>query len=206
MTSSLLVTTMQRIKHLIISVCATLALSACGNGDVDTSAAASADSAPTTTPTAASTASAKPLFAYDGTVSKPGAPFAMSYRIIGTPIVGSPVTIDLRVESMLGAQPVTVDYRINDAAAMSLHEAQPARVQVEPVANENFIAQRVTVIPQREGRLYLNVSASFETAEGSTSSIMAVPIQVGAGGPELRENGEVRQDENGEAVRVLTQD
>ena len=89
---------------------------------------------------------------------------------------------------------------------MSLHEAQPARVQVEPAANENFIAQRVTVIPQREGRIYLNVSASFETPEGSTSTIMAVPIQVGTGGPELRENGEVRLDENGEAVRVLTQD
>ena len=202
MTSSLLVTTMQRIKHLTVTVCATLALSACGNGDVDTSAAVSADNAPPAAPTAA----AKPLFAYDGTVSKPGAPFAMSYRIIGTPIVGSPVTIDLRVESMLGAQPITVDYRINDAAAMSLHEAQPARVRVEPVANENFIAQRVTVVPQREGRLYLNVSASFETAEGSTSTIMAVPIQVGTGGPELRENGEVRQDENGEAVRVLTGD
>ena len=202
MTASLLVTTMQRIKHLAVTVCATLALSACGTGDVDTSAAGSADNAPPAAPRAA----AKPLFAYDGTVAKPGAPFAVSYRIIGTPIVGSPVTIDLRVESMLGAQPITVDYRINDAAAMSLHEAQPARVRVEPVANENFIAQRVTVVPQREGRLYLNVSASFETAEGSTSTIMAVPIQVGAGGPELKQNGEVRQDENGEAVRVLTGD
>ncbi|MGB5510494.1 MAG: hypothetical protein WBM87_02180 [Woeseiaceae bacterium] len=193
---------MQRIKHLTVLVSATLALSACGNGDVATRAAASADKAPTS----ASTAAAKPLFAYDGTAAKPGAPFAVSYRIIGTPIVGSPVTIDLRIESMRGAQPITVDYRINDAAAMSLHEAQPARVQVEPVANENFIAQRVTVIPQREGRIYLNVSASFETAEGSTSTIMAVPIQVGTGGPELRENGEVRLDENGKAVRVLTQD
>ena len=202
MTSSLLVTTMQRIKYLIVMVSVTLAVSACGNGEVDKGAAASADNAQPAAPAA----SAKPLFAYDGTVAKPGAPFAMSYRIIGTPIVGSPVTIDLRVESMLGAQPIIVDYRINDAAAMSLHEAQPARVQVEPAANENFIAQRVTVIPQREGRLYLNVSAAFETAEGSTSTIMAVPIQVGAGGPELRENGEVRQDENGEAVRVLTGD
>jgi hypothetical protein len=196
---------MQRIKHLTVTVCATLALAAlaaCGAGNVEPSTAGSADNAPPAAPTAA----AKPLFAYDGTAAKPGAPFAVSYRIIGTPIVGSPVTIDLRVESMLGAQPITVDYRINDAAAMSLHEAQPARVRVEPVANENFVAQRVTVVPQREGRIYLNVSASYETAEGSTSTIMAVPIQVGAGGPELRENGEVRLDENGEAVRVLTQD
>jgi len=202
MTASLLVKTMQRIKHLAVTVCATLALAACGAGNVESSTAGSADNAPPAAPTAA----AKPLFAYDGTAAKPGAPFAVSYRIIGTPIVGSPVTIDLRVESMLGAQPITVDYRINDAAAMSLHEAQPARVRVEPVANENFVAQRVTVVPQREGRIYLNVSASYETAEGSTSTIMAVPIQVGAGGPELKQNGEVREDENGEAVRVLTGD
>jgi hypothetical protein len=33
---------------------------------------------------------------------------------------------------------------------------------------------------------------------------MAVPIQVGAGGRELQENGEVQLDEDGEAVRVLS--
>jgi len=202
MTASLLVTTMQRIRHLTIAACAMLAISACGNGEVNESAVAGGDNAPS----AAATEAAKPLFAYDGTAAEPGAPFKMSYRIIGTPIVGSPVTIDLRVESMLGARPITVDYRINDAAAMSLHEAQPARVLVEPAANENFVAQRVTIVPQREGRLYLNVSASFETPEGSASTIMAVPIQVGAGGPELKEHGEVRQDENGEAIRILTGD
>ncbi len=201
MTSSLLVINMQRIKHLTVTLCAAFAVSACGNGGADPVVADTDNALPAT-----EQAFAKPPFAHDGTLSKPGAPFAMSYRIIGTPIVGSPVTIDLRVESMRGARPITVDYRINDAAAMSLHEAQPSRVQLEPAANENFIAQRVTVVPQREGRLYLNVSASFETPEGSTSTIVAVPIQVGAGGPELRENGEVREDENGEAVRVLTED
>ena len=36
------------------------------------------------------------------------------------------------------------------------------------------------------------------------SSIMAIPIQVGSGGRELIENGEVQLDENGEALRILT--
>jgi hypothetical protein len=128
----------------------------------------------------------------------------MSYRIVGTPIVGSPVTIDLRVDSMLGSREVTMDYRINDLAALSLHEAQPDRVRIAPAENDRFILQRVTVVPQREGRIYLNVSASYETDEGSASAIMAVPIQVGAGGRELEENGEVQLDEDGEAVRVLS--
>jgi len=141
---------------------------------------------------------------FDGTIAKPGSPFGVSYRVIGTPIVGSPVTVELRVTSTLGSQPVQVSYRINDASAMMFHEAQPSKVEMAPAANEDFIAQQVTVIPQREGRLYLNVGASVETDDGSMSSMMAIPIQVGSGGRELEENGELQLDENGEAIRVLT--
>ena len=75
---------------------------------------------------------------------------------------------------------------------------------MKPAANEDFIAQQVTVIPQRDGRLYLNVGASVETESGSMSSTMAIPIQVGSGARELQEDGELQLDENGEAVRVLT--
>ena len=100
-----------------------LGLNACGNSDVDESTA----DAETTLANEATEVGAKPLFAYDGTVAKPGAPFSVSYKIIGTPIVGSPVTIDLLVTSALGSEPVTVSYRINDASAMMFHEAQLAR-------------------------------------------------------------------------------
>ena len=159
-----------------------------------------------TAPEDAMEVSAKPEPGYGGTVAKPGSPFGMKYRIIGTPIVGSPVTVELRVESYLGARPITVDYRINDASSMMLHEAQPARVLTEPAVNENFVVQRITVVPQREGRMYLNVAASVDSDDGSVSSIMAIPIQVGEGGRQLEEQGEVQLDENGEAVRVLTED
>ena len=193
---------MKRTVNLALSICAAVALAACGNGDV--SATDAGDATSTTALKTAAQESPKPEREYDGTVRKPGSPFAMSYRIVGTPIVGSPVIIDLRVDSMLGSREVTMDYRINDLAALSLHEAQPDRVRIAPAENDRFILQRVTVVPQREGRIYLNVSASYETEEGSASAIMAVPIQVGAGGRELQENGEVQLDEDGEAVRVLS--
>lgn len=151
-------------------------------------------------------ADSRPTPAYDGTIAKPGAPFTLSYKVIGTPIVGSPVTVNLRVTSTLGAQPMRVNYRINDAAAMMFHEAQPLSIEMAPAANEDFVLQQVTVIPQREGRLYLNVGASVETEEGSMSTTMAIPIQVGTGGRILEENGEVQTDEEGEAIRVLTPD
>ena len=180
---------MKRTLNPALILFAIVLLAACGDSNVTATGTAPA---------------AQAVQDYDGTVRKPGSPFAMSYRIVGTPIVGSPVTIDLRVDSTLGPREIAIDYRINDAAAMSLHEAQPDRVRVAPADNENFIVQRVTVVPQREGRLYLNVSASYETDEGSASAIMAVPIQVGAGGRELQENGRLQLDESGEPVRVLT--
>lgn len=190
-----------------VSTVALLSVAACGGGQVEEEAplaelaelAESIDlekSAPQVT--------FKPGRAYDGTVSKPGAPFSISYRIIGTPIVGSPVTIDLRVVSSLGPRPVTLDYRINDRSAMVLAESQLERVHMEPAANEESLRQQITVIPQRDGRLYLNVSASFESEDGTMSTVAAIPIQVGTGTRELQENGEVAVDENGDAVRVLT--
>ena len=191
---------MNRAKIIALSALASLGLSACGNSDVDKSTA----EAETTLANAATEVGAKPLSAYDGTVAKPGAPFSVSYKIIGTPIVGSPVTIDLLVTSTLGSEPVTVSYRINDASAMMFHEAQPLQVRMRPADNEDFVLQQVTVVPQREGRLYLNVGASVETESGSMSSMMAIPIQVGSGGRKLEENGELQLDEDGEAIRVLT--
>jgi hypothetical protein len=89
---------------------------------------------------------------------------------------------------------------------MLFAESQPARVRIEAAANETDFSQRVTVIPQREGRFYLNVSASFETEGGTVSTVTAIPIQVGTGSRELQDHGEVQLDEDGEAIRVLSND
>ena len=188
---------MNRAKFVAISIAA-LALSACGQGEVDEpTVAAKPDRA-------AQSPADKVVTQYDGTIGKPGAPFRVSYDVVGTPIVGSPVTVNLRVTSALGSDPVKVTYRINDVSAMAFHEAQPASVEIAPAANEDFVMQQVTVIPQREGRLYLNVATSVDTDDGSRSSVVAIPIQVGAGARTIEEQGEVEVDEDGEAVRVLT--
>ena len=193
---------MNRAKNIVLLTAVCCGVVACSNRDVDDTATAT--EARSVKDTVA--ASGKPTPSYDGTIAKPGAPFSVSYKIIGSPIVGSPVTVDLKVTSTLGSEPVLVSYRINDASAMVFHEAQPSEVELAPADNEDFIAQQVTVIPQREGRLYLNVGASVETDGGSMSSMMAIPIQVGSGGRELEEHGELQLDENDEAVRVLTND
>ncbi len=137
---------------------------------------------------------------------KPSAPITVSYRIIGKPVVGQPVAVDLSVSSTLGPQPITLHYRINDASAMQLAQSQPDRLTIAPDEINDRGVQQVTVIPMREGRLYLNVSASVETEDGSMSTVTAIPIQVGDAPRELLEHGEVQTDEEGNAIRVLPAD
>ena len=188
-------TLLNSFRNLAIVAVAAIGLSACGGEETVEVATSEAD------------ASAKPsVDSYVSSVVKPGSPYSVSYRIIGTPIVGSPVTVELRVESNQGTQPLNLEYRINDATSMFLGESQPATVRMEFAANETSFTQQVTVIPQREGRFYLNVSASFETADGTMSTVTAIPIQVGTGARELQPHGEVQLDEDGNAVRVLTND
>ena len=176
------------MKRATIMVCVLLAFTGCNQDDRGEDSAA-----PTVVfkPTA------------EGTVSKPGAPFTLQYKVVGTPIVGSPVPIELRVVSALKDQPFVVGYTINDATALQFPEAQPERVNMRLPANETHIDQMLTVIPLREGRQYVNVSVTIESENGSNTMVMAVPIQVGEGARELEEHGELSTDEEGESIRSL---
>lgn len=139
---------------------------------------------------------------YDVT-AKPGGPVRISYRIIGTPIIGQPVTVDLKVESNVGDVPVTLSYASNDSTAMTFPESQLKSVALAFAANAREIGQQVTVIPQREGRLFLNVAAQMQTDTGSLQTVTAIPIQVGGAPRQLEQNGTVTTDENGELIRDM---
>jgi hypothetical protein len=188
-------TPLNSFRNLAIAAVTSIGLFACGGEETSEMATSNTD---------ASVEAGADTFV--SIVAKPGSPYTVNYRIIGTPIVGSPVTVELQVESNQGTQPLNLEYRINDASSMVLGESQPATVRMEFAANESAFTQQVTIIPQREGRFYLNVSASFETADGTMSTITAIPIQVGTGTRELQPHGEVQLDEDGNAVRVLTND
>ncbi len=176
------------MNRLHITILAALAagLAACGDVATDTTPqATAADPAPA------------------GLAAKPQSPIAIDYRIIGTPIVGQPLAIDVEVRSLLGPQQITVRYRINDSTAMELAESQPAQVSIAPVADNAPTVQQVSLVPLREGRLFLNVAASIEVEGGQVSSAMAIPVQVGAAPRQPETNGTLTTDENGEAVHSL---
>ena len=189
---------MTRAKIFWLTIAASIAMSACGADESTDQATAVANSDSTEQVTK------QPGPDNRGIQAKAGSPFAISYELIGTPIVGSPVTLNLTIASAFGPTPVEISYRITDTTALMLHEAQPESLRAEMTLNETFIEDRVTIIPQREGRVYLNVEAGVTSDEGRLSTTMAIPIHVGAVDTSPVEHGELETNEDGETTRVLT--
>jgi hypothetical protein len=190
---------MTRILQSIGMVLATLAFAACQ--DANQGVERTSDTA--AAPEAAAQAAAADAEASAG---KPTAPIAIDYTVVGTPVVGQPVSINLEVSSMLPGRAVTLNYRINDARNLVFPQAQAQRVALGVLGDSDRAAQQVIVVPQREGRLYLNVSAEVETEQGTLLKSMAIPIQVGSAPRELQTNGEVSQDADGEAIVSMPAD
>ena len=185
-------------RNICLAAAASIVLAACGRGENGEQAAA------VETTDGIEQVARQKNSEGSGIPAKAGSPFSISYELIGTPIVGSPLTLNLTIASAFGPTPVEIRYRVNDSTALMLHEAQPESLQAEMTLNETSIEDRVTVIPQREGRVYLNVEAGVETTEGRISTTMAIPIHVGAVDTSLVEHGELETNEEGETTRVLT--
>ena len=183
---------MNRVKFLPAMSLIVAMLAACGGGEQQAPAADAGTSVAVLTP--------DEKYSITG---KPQGPVKIDYRIIGTPVVGQPVTIDLRVTSNVGDLPVTLSYASNDSTAMVLPETQQRTVSLAFVDDERVAGQQITVIPAREGRLFLNVTAQLQSDTGSLQTVTAVPIQVGAAPRELRQDGVVTTDKNGELVREM---
>ena len=150
----------------------------------------------------ATVSAARPAPAVESTTAtspgKPSAPITIEYEILGKPIVGLPVAINITVRATRDLGPVVVSYSINDASALLFQDGQIERMEVRDFSELDM--QQVTVIPQREGRLYINVSAEVQTPGGSMIKSMAIPIRVGSA-PVLRQiNGELKEGPDGETV------
>ena len=186
-----------RLALVALAMVGMIGMVACGEADVDKASA-------TLDPVDVTTDAPTVLFTPDNAVAgKPSRPVTVSYRIIGRAVVGRPVTVELHITSSLGNQTMHVAYRSNDATAMRLAEAEPRELSVSPSAGSTGTTHQVTVIPMREGRVFLNVAVTVETENGSMSTVTAVPIQVGDAPRVVEENGTALTDENGEAVRAL---
>ena len=130
---------------------------------------------------------------------KPTAPISIDYSIVGNPIVGRPVMLNLEISSSLDDRPITVRYRINEPGSMTFPESQPQELEVLPLRGAQVRSQQLTVVPQREGRLFIVVTAEVQADDGSALiKSMSIPIRVGrsTGEPDL--NGDLVEGADGE--------
>jgi hypothetical protein len=127
---------------------------------------------------------------------KPVAPVSLEYQVVGNAIVGQPTQVNIEVKS--GQGPVNVHYSIADGSALMFQTDQVERVEIlDPSAGS---MQQVAVVPQREGRVYLNVSAEVETPGGVKIRSMAIPIRVGKAPQSATPNGDIQEGPDGETV------
>ena len=127
---------------------------------------------------------------------KPTAPIDISYEVIGNAIIGSPVSINIVVTSDRG--PVSVEYSITDGSALMFQPGQVERLEI--IDPSSGSVQQLSVVPQREGRVYINVSAEIETPDGLAIRSMAIPIKVGTAPEKATINGELVEGPDGETV------
>ena len=149
----------------------------------------------------ANVSAAKPAAVRDRTATSPGkpsAPITIAYEVLGKPIVGLPVAINVTVRATQDLGAVVVSYSINDVSALLFQDGQIERLEFSDISELDV--QQVAVIPQREGRLYLNVSAEVQTPGGSMIKSMAIPIQVGSAPVPPQINGELKTGPDGETV------
>ena len=131
---------------------------------------------------------------------KPSPPIQIDYRVVGVPVVGQPVTVELDVRSSLAVAELRVSYQVLDESGLFLPETQAREALLTGLAAGEQRSQRINVIPQAEGRYYLNVMVEMDTAEGLMGRAASIPIQIGNVRPEPRVNGVLQTDEQGEAV------
>jgi hypothetical protein len=187
----------QKQFYSFVALTVLLSLGACNEESKEPASTESAPAVATSKPAAAAIATGT------GSTSpgKPSAPISMQYEILGNPIVGQPVAINVQVRSTSGSQPVTVQYSINDSSALVFQAGQVERLQYTANAEKKAGSQQqLAVIPQREGRLYVNVSAEIQTPDGSMIKSMAIPIQVGSAPEKPEINGELVEGPDGETV------
>ena len=100
----------------------------------------------------------------------------IEYEIVGEAIINKPVGINIYVSYEQPGQDIVLYYRINAENDLKFGDNQIETVNLLPLSDGNYPLQQVIVVPKREGRVFLVVSAEIESTRRIDSTSMAVPI------------------------------
>lgn len=130
---------------------------------------------------------------------KLAAPISIEYAVTGSPVVGVPVSVTITVSTPLQESPITLHTRMSEPGSMTFPAAQPESTLMPPIAGRDARLQQLTLIPQREGRLFLVVSAEIESSNGTMMKSLSVPIEVGRSSSASGSSDAIVEGSDGEA-------
>jgi hypothetical protein len=151
---------------------------------------------------AASAASAAPATA-QRSPGKPGAPVDISYSLLGKPVAGQPLEIELRIMAAAAFDAIRLDYGASER--LSLGRGMPQTLALVAQKPGVPAVQRVQVTPQADGLHYFKVRVVTETGGRASMRGIAIPIGVGAYDPRahLKVNGTLVDGVGGERAIVM---
>lgn len=100
------------------------------------------------------------------------APVTMSYYLTEKPQVGAPISMELVFNNDRN-EPMQLEISADDALAVNRQSGRSIR------PGESVV---VELLPQAEGRYYVNVIARLGALNQGQARVFSVPVQVGAGG------------------------
>jgi hypothetical protein len=135
---------------------------------------------------------------------KPAAKVDLSYAIVGTPRVGQPLEVELRVTPKSQFDEIRLDF--GGSERLALDRATPETMALMAQKPGVPALQRVRVVPQADGLHYLKVRVvTFDETGRSRMRGIAIPIGVGKydARAHLKSNGTLVDGVGGERAVVM---
>jgi len=127
-------------------------------------------------------------------------PVDVKYRLLDTPQVGQPFSLELTIVSSVATS--AIGYKIDAESGLSVDRTALSR-NFSDKAAMSPVTTTLTITPLQEGRFYLRVSANVLVNGVNKSRIITIPIQVGEGSRQLEQMGVVMTDDEGNPVVSL---
>ena len=128
------------------------------------------------------------------------APIDVKYRLLDTPRVGQPLSLELTLMPTVAT--TGFGFTLKPEEGLVVDTAQLTK-SFAGKATRPPQTTTLSITPQREGRFYLRVVANVVVNGQSKSRTVTIPIQVGSGTRELEAMGEVKIDADGNRIILL---
>ncbi len=127
-------------------------------------------------------------------------PVNLKYRLLETPQVGQSFDIELTIVSSIDTPSLGFDVLPEEGLAVDARSATFSASSKPANSPETSV---ISVTPTREGRFHLRVTCNVMVNGQMVKRVVPIAIQVGQGTLALEQMGEIKTDEDGNAVVSL---